>query len=212
MHIHRTGGQSLSAALRLLYSEDEICPQNTEHGVLAQNPDDLAKYRLFMGHISPAALTSVFGSELETITLLRDPRARIISAYNLWHSRSGDPGVPKIIQRIGQMTFEEFLSSGETQPCVRDVQWRLLNGARFGRSNETRTCVGDPEIPPSFAFVGQIETVGQWLSERFEQPAALPHLNRGKSAAHTSDQAEQLILENTQLDRALLREHNPEYQ
>ena len=206
MHIHKTGGQSLSAALRTQFPEDQICPHNTEHGLLAQSPADLSRYQLFMGHISPTALQEMIGGDFETVTLIREPKARLVSAYSFWRSRAADFGAPSIFKRIRKMTLEEFLSSDETAPCVRDVQYRLFNGARFGPTNEERIFVGEPMMAPQFTFVGRTEApdrTEQWLKTRFGGDISIPHLNKGNLPQQLSQEALRLLADNTQQDTIL---------
>src|SRR6185295_8591050 len=82
--IHKTGSTSVAWALRSLFEPQEICPYMHGFRVRAAPAEELARYRFFQGHITPAAVREKLG-EVHAFTVLREPRSRLISAYGHWH-------------------------------------------------------------------------------------------------------------------------------
>jgi hypothetical protein len=154
MHIHKTAGTSVTKWLDQQFEPDVICPLNCDYQIEAA--EDLRRYKLFRGHITPGVLSKKMGGPVRAVTFLREPMARLWSAYRFWRDagRSDQPHLPPVMRDISRMTFDEFLSSETTRPCVENVQWRLMNGSRFGHENSTRIFVEHGGGAPDFAFIG----------------------------------------------------------
>lgn len=147
MHIHKTGGQSLSRFLEQFFAPEEVCPHNTDFAILACSPRELERYRFFRGHISMNGLSKRVRS-FSTVTVLRDPKDRLVSAFYYWQrmAASDAPHLPTIMRRFPTMTFADFLSDSATHHCCDNVQARLLTGGWFGTTNNERIMVyGDPD-------------------------------------------------------------------
>ncbi len=142
MHIHKTAGQSFADYLKEQFPPEEICPCDFEWDLLSREPDELKRYRLFRGHISMPVLARKI-PEFDTVTLLRHPHDRLVSAFHYWRSLASrnEPNIPSVFYEMLGMTFAEFLTSPKTRPCVDNVQARLLCGANYGGANEGRTMV-----------------------------------------------------------------------
>ena len=142
MHIHKTAGKSFVDYIDQHFAPEEICPCYFEWDLLTREPEELKRYRLFRGHMSMAALARKI-PEFDTVTLLRHPHDRLVSAFHFWQafpSRKRS-NTPPVFYEILEMTFAEFLTSPKTRLCVENVQARLLSGAHFGETNEHRTMV-----------------------------------------------------------------------
>src|SRR4051812_42808171 len=175
LHIHKTGGTSITRMLRANFRADEICPYPFEWQILQASVEELRRYRFFAGHISPKSLLDKVGG-LDVVTFLREPHARLVSAYKFWHAmgqarnESAQPPVPETIRRIGEMDFREFIGCSRLADCVDNVQYRLLHGARFGGTNERRIMVEGAltgRLPLS--FIGSLENITADLPEMFMQ-------------------------------------------
>jgi hypothetical protein len=84
LHIPKTGGSTLSAALAKKFAAWEIFPW--QHSLLDLfDPAELMKYRFFHGHFVIADLDYV-PKPTKSVTLLREPGSRIVSLYNYWRS------------------------------------------------------------------------------------------------------------------------------
>lgn len=142
MHIHKTAGQSFADYLKEHFPPEEICPCDFEWDLLSRETDELKRYRLFRGHISMPVLARKI-PEFDTVTLLRHPHDRLVSAFHYWRSLASrnEPNIPSVFYEMLGMTFAEFLTSPKTRPCVENVQARLLCGANYGGTNEGRTMV-----------------------------------------------------------------------
>lgn len=133
MHIHKTGGHSLSRFLEQFFAPDEVCPHNTDHAILACSPRMLARYRFFRGHISMHGLSQRV-PDFSMVTVLRNPKDRLVSAFHYWQGmvKSNEPNLPSIMRRFPSRTFADILSSPDTRHCCDNVQARLLAGGHFG--------------------------------------------------------------------------------
>lgn len=203
MHIHKTAGQSFTHYLKEHFPPEEICPCDFEWDLLARDPDELKRYRLFRGHISMPALARKI-PEFDTVALLRHPHDRLVSAFHFWRSLASrkEANIPSVFYEILEMTFAEFLTSPKTRPCVENVQARLLCGANYGETNEGRTMV--------YGDVGQVcwdRFVHVGLTERLDvsiqavathygwavRPA--PTINVGSKKTSTPTDEERALLE-----------------
>lgn len=82
LHLPRTGGTALHEALSARHAPGEICPARMNR--LEEVPAaELARHRLFSGHYRFEHLALVPRPHL-AVTLLREPRARVVSLHRHW--------------------------------------------------------------------------------------------------------------------------------
>jgi hypothetical protein len=115
MHIMRTGGTSLSAALR-----QWVGPSGARVGIaldeLAVMPrPQLARLRVLAGHIPHQALEITPGG-FQTVTLLREPVARTLSQYRELRDNRG----------YDDLSLDEFLGSEVFDVISGNYQARVL--------------------------------------------------------------------------------------
>ncbi len=92
LHIPKTGGTALHRFLTGQFREDEICPERSNL-LGACGSESLARYRLFSGHFDRMTVDRL-PTPIVKITLLRNPRDRIISLYRFWRSHTREALAP----------------------------------------------------------------------------------------------------------------------
>jgi hypothetical protein len=115
MHIMRTGGTSLSAALR-----QWVGPSGARVGIaldeLVVTPrPQLARFRVLAGHIPHQAL-GITPGVFQTVTVLRDPVARTLSQYRELRDNRG----------YDDLGLDEFLGSDVFEVISGNYQARVL--------------------------------------------------------------------------------------
>ncbi len=85
-HFPKTGGTSLHRFLTPLFDAAEICPERIRN-FDRFTPEQLAGYSYFSAHMDYARLQMIPGP-LYTITVLREPKARVLSLYHFWRAHS----------------------------------------------------------------------------------------------------------------------------
>ena len=114
------------------YARHEICPATFLREFQALTDAEIARYRLFLGHMGFDQARRIGG---KTVTILRDPVDRILSLFSYWKElgAAAGPG-PSLVQ---VMSLEELLRSDEPA-IVTDVvnaqTWQLA----FDHSMESR--------------------------------------------------------------------------
>jgi hypothetical protein len=84
LHVPKTGGSTLTAALSKKFVSWEIFPW--QHSRLDLfDPAEMVKFRFFHGHFAIHDLDYV-PQPTTSVTLLREPMSRIVSLYNYWRS------------------------------------------------------------------------------------------------------------------------------
>ena len=204
--IQKTGGTSLHKALATLFPPDRIAPHMHDYQISEAAPEELERYSFFAGHISPGVIREKV-DDIAAVTVLREPVGRLISAYGHWHwyGRNMPDDQPEVVRRIGRMSLVEFLADPDLQPCVRNVQHRILHGARFGSTAETRMLVSEASaIPTEFLHVGRTDRlqetadfVAHWLEK---PPPTVEWDNRAKMVPAVDNSTYELLEENTRLD------------
>lgn len=80
LHIPKTAGQSVHAALVNAYGADAVCPARVNEQLVRLSVRELNRYRVFSGHLDWSLLDCVRGPRY-VFTVLREPRDRILSFY-----------------------------------------------------------------------------------------------------------------------------------
>jgi len=110
LHIPRTGGTTLHEAFSSKFAPEEICPERMnrlEHMPAAE----VARYRLFSGHYRFEHLALMPAPRL-TVTVLREPRARVVSLYRHWRRHWADISAGNVGVRLAQsLSLRDFLRS-----------------------------------------------------------------------------------------------------
>lgn len=89
MHVERCGGTTMRAMLAPLFDPSRICPERFD-GLGNWTINELAAYDLFAGHFDLAVCRSIPG-DARVFTMLREPKARLLSLYRFWRSHPPHP-------------------------------------------------------------------------------------------------------------------------
>jgi hypothetical protein len=117
MHIPKTAGTSMRLYLRNQYDGPEVCAASGWRQAAACGPE-LARYRLVQGHFH-FNLTQVLAPETNTLTVLREPVARTISA--LLHLRR-DPKFHALHEVAKDLTLPQMLRHPVIMAQQRNIQ------------------------------------------------------------------------------------------
>ena len=82
LHVPKTGGTTLTALLENAVGKSATCPVRFNE-LPMMTAGYLAQYRVFSGHFDRLSINVIPGMR-KVVTLLREPRARIISTYRFW--------------------------------------------------------------------------------------------------------------------------------
>lgn len=140
LHIPKTGGTSIRHALATLFQPDEICPERFR-AISRFSQEDLARYRFFSGHFTMAEVNRIPG-EKYVVTILRDPKERILSLYYFWRRHTDD-----LIERANlrgprvarQLSLAQFLSAETSPPrnaVKNEIACALAGGVFPGIADE----------------------------------------------------------------------------
>jgi len=80
LHIPKTAGQSVHAALVKAYGKDAVCPARVNHQLRNLSIRELNSYKVFSGHLDWSMLDCITGPKY-VFTILREPMDRILSFY-----------------------------------------------------------------------------------------------------------------------------------
>jgi hypothetical protein len=210
-HIPKTAGMTFRTIVEDHFHSEEICPA-TLNAQLAKLPkEDVAKYRLFRGHLGFINLPDLVpGKQIVNVTVLREPIARVISHYEYIRRMPGDPHY----QAVKDMTLEEFSQKLTAGKVGKNIQtYHVAKTLRFDLDGLTPDEILEiaKESLDQFAFVG--------LVERFQDSLFLlsyifgwkPILNSRKENAAKKKKSEdelpastlEVIKETTRLDHEL---------
>ena len=80
LHLPKTAGQSVHAALTESFGSEVICPARVNEQLCVMSRTELARYQVFSGHFDWSLLDCLPGPKY-VFTILRDPLERILSFY-----------------------------------------------------------------------------------------------------------------------------------
>ena len=167
LHVHKTGGMSLTELLRDIYPANRIYLINgeryeraaAEFADLPQHERDayaLLKGHMFFGYHRHLTRPARYFS------MLRDPRKRLISLYNYLYNHRLYPQI-----QADNLSFEQFLSLG-IYPTADNGLARFIAGIDYqalpyGQTNEEVVSVAKANIDRHFTFIGRIDRYDESL-------------------------------------------------
>lgn len=208
IHIRKTAGTVIHRLLRKLYKKSQICPIRSEielnfYYEPSQRVAAVRDYKLISGHFYSIGRHLI--PEFESMTFLRHPVSRTISAFNHIQKARKDP----FHSEIKGMSLTQALKSNRAKLELNNGQTRYLVGnAGYDYRELDSDCV---EIAKSFVdqlfFVGiqeKMESSVQLLAKAIDIKTIdnIPKIN----TAVTGDGIKQEHISQNELD--LIKEHN----
>jgi hypothetical protein len=172
LHIQKTGGVTLRAALRYKYPTRTLTLHSpTDAGRIAEFPlEDRRTARVVTGHL-PYGVHSFIPQQCEYITLLRDPVSRAVSTYHHVRRDTRHWFHDELVR--SKMRLEDFVRAPNGP--ADNLQTRLLSGrgsgelarGEPGRRDRGRTSLPDEALDEAMRNLDRFLVVG--LTERFDE-------------------------------------------
>jgi hypothetical protein len=131
LHIPKCAGSSVHSVLSANFRREEIFPRYG-HDLVREPFPELARYRYLAGHFSKAGVDRIPGPKW-IVTVLREPKARVLSLYYFWRSFTDahieahnlrGPRLAKSMDLLSFLTSEDrFILHN-----IRNAQTRTLTG------------------------------------------------------------------------------------
>ncbi len=162
VHVPKTAGGSVSAILRTMFPEEDICPHPA---VGAWEASQLRGYRLYSGHFSIDFVDQVAGAESVRLIMLRHPVARVISlfdylrSYRWEHQSAFWTDQEKARRLVNSGSLGEFLNMSFAANAVYNQVAQVLLGERSTLllNDESRATDEALRALERFAWVGITE-------------------------------------------------------
>ena len=181
MHIEKCGGTTLHAMLASQFAPELICPERHET-IGDWTINELANYQLFSGHFDLACCRAIPGT-LRTVTMLREPKARLLSLYYFWKAHRPHPkrDAYRLITLARASTAAEFFANPEV------AAWASIRNTMTGQLTRTTNqmlrprdpIVSDPEATLARAWQALQDFTSFGIVERFEASRLLLNQNLG---------------------------------
>ncbi|WP_419729712.1 sulfotransferase domain-containing protein [Lichenicola sp.] len=184
LHIPKCGGTTLHAMLSTQFAAERICPErNDTLGDWTIN--ELAAYDLFSGHFDVAPCRSIPG-RLRMLTLLREPKARLMSLYYFWKSHRPHPDrdAYEMLLLARSMSPEAFF---DHPVVVRHARIRNAMTVQLARTSICRLLapddpiLADPDAALEQAWATLRDLACFGIMERFEDSRMLLNATLGLS-------------------------------
>ncbi len=186
-HIPKTGGITLLTICRSNLADAEISPHLTEHEIRLTPAARFEHYTLVVGHFS--ILTQAgFCRSRYSMTLLRDPIRRIVSAYTYWRQASEQNPVTT---KAREVSFTEFVRYFIESPAIIQNPY-TYHFAGIGRDFSRYPADASALLAAAKDNLAAFDFVG--ICEEFERsarllcgdlgwrlPTTIPHENRSLS-------------------------------
>jgi hypothetical protein len=190
LHIPKSAGSSIFAALEAALPPGSLAPQRSDASLfcdfehfellppearsqVAASPGEirsLGRYRAVSGHFSLPTLLQITDAS-SICTVLREPRARLLSLYMYWRTPGiGEGWVPYRVHEHARHPLSKFLTEPSLAPALDNQVCRML-------------LHGDPRLPESsFATESDIEAIAMDAIERLETLGFVGVLELGDDA------------------------------
>jgi hypothetical protein len=177
IHLQKTGGMSLRAQLQKRFDADRICPV-IDDNLHRLSVAELASFDLFAGHFDRSSLSFIPRDRIRTVSLLREPRARLISFYRFHRSHPvADEFADNIFVRLAnELTAEEFFERNEVRSAsVAFNHYVVALGRSYSWFDRHRSSLSKTDLREALEHAKQtvraLTALG--ITERFEQSIEL---------------------------------------
>lgn len=195
MHVPKSGGTAVHDALSAAVREGRLSDERGDAacavcGELAQGPREaraaagsppydlapITRSEVVSGHFYLRTLLRVLPPE-SIATVLREPRARLLSLYTFWRLSPGyEAWYPYTPHDHAMRPLDEFLVEPTMAPAVDNVACRIL---LYDRHDPHRD---DPRIPPAdFISPEHVESLASDAIEQLDRLGFVGVLERGKA-------------------------------
>lgn len=204
MHIPKCGGTTLHTMLASQFPPELVCPER--HDTLGDwTINELSAYELFSAHYDLACCRSIPG-DVRMVTMLREPKARLISLYYFWKSHRPHPDrdVYDLMLLARDCSPEEFFSHPVV--AMHTVIRNAISGQLTRMTNRPQleiqdAVLADPDAVLSRSWEALRSFASFGIMERFEESRIVLNRMLGLSMQRIEPQQvlEQLVQTNDQL-------------
>lgn len=156
-HIPKTAGMTFRTIIEDQFHCNDVCPATLNAQLAKYTPEELARYRLFRGHLGFSNLPQLLGDkQVINITVLREPVARVISHYDYIRRMPGDPHYAA----VKDMTLEEFAQRLTAGKLGKNIQtYHVAKTTQFSLDKLTvdESLALALNSMDDFGFVGLVE-------------------------------------------------------
>lgn len=152
IRLHKTAGTSFMTGLASAFAAERVCPWAFHYEFHGRPRKALEAYDFFWPHMGlDQALT--IRPDARVVTIVREPRARIISSYRYWRSQERSApdyaGHHELCRKVRTMSLADYLASDDPAilRAIDNAQMRFLSGGSFGDDAATRTQLFGPSGP-----------------------------------------------------------------
>lgn len=199
IHLPKTGGFALHAALARALPPDQVLRigDAAEHAAFtAMAPDQVARLALVSGHVTVNEALERARPDARFVTLLRDPVARLVSAFNYMATWQDHP----LHAAFRHRGFAEFIA--ESADALAGEACRQLTGAATAKE-------AIPILEGCYALVGTTArvdavsaTLHRWLGVP-PGPVERENVTAGQGRINLDSATCEALLDITREDRAL---------
>jgi hypothetical protein len=173
IHLRKTGGISLRNVLEAQFPEDRRCPVR-EDQLHILSAAELGHYDFFSGHFDQTSLRMIPRNEIKTVTLFREPRARLVSLYRFLRSHPiRDEFADDLLIRLAnELSAEEFFERTEVRSSSAVFNnYVIALGGSYSSFIRDRPLLSEGDylrlLEGAKRQVGELTALG--ITERFSQ-------------------------------------------
>ena len=185
LHIPRSGGTSLHHMLSAAVGARNVC-EARHNNLWRCLAGDLAPLRLFSGHYDRHCLALIPGRQIKVVTVLREPRSRLVSLYDYLRSHRPEtaaPGKLELAEAARKYSLGDFLDAAmEINPAAVDNTCLRAFGGRLPLRRWEQSA--EPGAPKALADQGcSVETLYQRAEEFLRGMTAVGILEQFEASA-----------------------------
>lgn len=194
IHLQKTGGMSLRALLQTHFPADRICPM-IDNNLHLLSVAELGRYDLFAGHFDRSCLSLIPRNRIRTVSLLRDPRARLVSFYRF---HKAHPPIDEFADNVfvrfaNELSAEQFFERHEIRSAAevynhyvialgRSFAWFIQNQPSPAKNDLDRALADAKQFVDTLTGIGITEHFEKSIKLIYESlqlppPSSVPPLN-----------------------------------